>query len=143
MNANTNSNHLPLPRFQSTIEDVLRFKIEKHKRCGFKPLRYVIFDGDLDSDRIYMQTDHLADAVTTTLQILQSKRENRTSNDYHIYSVSLWQVHKNGTFHRVGYAEDHQTFEDMKLGLPAKLNAAIWRGIDNALADKLAHYIFD
>lgn len=143
MNANKNSNHLPLPRYQSLIEDALRWKIARDKRLGLKPLRYVIFDGDLDSDRIFIPIDHLADAVTTTLQIVQSKRENRMSNDYHIYSVSLWQVHKNGTFHRVGYAEDHQTFEDMKLSLPAKLDAAIWRGIDNALTERLAHYIFD
>lgn len=143
MNANKNSNHLPLPRYQSTIEDALRFRIKERERYGFQPLRYVIFDGDLDGCRPFIQAEHLADAVTTTLQLVQSKREDRTMNGYHIYSVSLWQVHKNGTFHRVGYAEDHQTFEDMKLGLPAKLNAAIWRGIDNALAEQLARYIFN
>jgi hypothetical protein len=72
------------------------------------------------------------------LSIVNDKMRLETFEHPLVYHVSIWQLHRDGKFHRVGYAEDEFTHRAINDAMgDGFLRDAFWRGLDKTLAAKI------
>ena len=101
--------------------------------------KFFIFNGCLDDEaEMVIPCETLSSAITTTLSIARDRARYESFEHPLVYHVSVWQLHRNGTFHRVGYAEDEFTHRAINEAINEELmRNAIWRGIDRAIAGRI------
>lgn len=125
------------------FDAVSKYIQKYHNRCEetgtYKRFKFFIFDGCLDkAAKTIIPCSNLSSAITTMISIVRDRMRMESFESPLIYHVSIWQLRRDGKFHRVGYAEDE--FTHIAINGEVKdenLRNALWRGIDMAVAERV------